>query len=75
MIYDIVYDNNGSPIKIQPVKSYRLEELKKGMYVYYEKLQRNFKIINIYSEAKRIYLENYYGAIIYEDDLFYPAQK
>lgn len=75
MVYDIVYDSNSNPIKIQTAKPYRLKELKKGMYVYYAKLQKNFKITNIYREPKWIYLKGHYGAIIYEDDLFYPAQK
>lgn len=75
MIYNIIYDENNKPVRIQTVRAYKFEQLIVGMEVYYSRLQRNFKITNIYRESKWIYLKGYYGEIIYEDDLFYPAHK
>lgn len=75
MIYNIIYDENNKPIRLQSVRAYKFEQLFVGMEVYYSKLQKNFKIIRIYKDPKWIYLKGHYGAIIYEDDLFYPTQK
>lgn len=75
MIYNIIYDENNKPVRIQSVRAYKFEQLIVGMEVYYSKLQKNFKITRIYKESKWIYLKGHYEAIIYENDLFYPAQK
>lgn len=75
MIYNIIYDENNKPIRLQSVRAYKFEQLLVGMEVYYSKLQKNFKIIRIYKDPKWIYLKGHYGAIIYEYDLFYPTQK
>lgn len=75
MIYNIIYDENNKPVRLQSVRAYKFEQLFVGMEVYYSRLQRNFKITNIYRESKWIYLKGHYGAIIYENDLFYSAQK
>lgn len=75
MIYNIIYDENNKPVRIQSVRAYKFEQLIVGMEVYYSKLQRNFKIIRIYKEPKLIYLKGHYGEIRYKDDLFYPAMK
>ena len=75
MIYNIIYDENNKPVRLQSVGAYKFEQLIVGMEVYYSKLQKNFKITRIYRNSKWIYLKDHYGAIIYEDDLFYPAQK
>ena len=75
MIYNIIYNENNKPIRLQSVKAYKFEQLIVGKEVYYSKLQRNFKIIRIYKEPKWIYLKGHYGGIRYKDNLFYPAHK
>ena len=76
MVYDIIYgDKNLKIVRIQPVKPYKFEELKKGMYVYYSKLQRNFKITGVIRSNKSLFLEGHYGSVKYEYDIFYPYMQ
>jgi hypothetical protein len=72
MMFEIIYNDYGKPIRIQEQQPYKFNDLKVGMTVYYTKFKRNLKIINIYDDCKRIYFENLYGYVKYEENCFYP---